>query len=122
MVILPCRLQYRWCVIPVPPSVIAPNPRTHQVREPLDKIDPNNQHIDAWEVILYVLALSFSLESGSFALPPWCTLTGLKFQTTSKLVDLPKSLRDLVLRSLRDIDLQADAFCDLALVLVLELR
>lgn len=33
------------------------------VREPLDKIDPNNQRIDAWEVILYVLALSFSLDN-----------------------------------------------------------
>jgi len=54
----------------VPPSVTVSDPGPHQVREPLDKIDPNNQHIDAWEVILYVLALSFSLESESFALLP----------------------------------------------------
>ena len=69
MVILSCRLQYRWCVMPAPPLVTISDPASHQVREPLDKIDPNNQHMDAWEVILYVLALSFSLESEPFTLP-----------------------------------------------------
>ena len=45
-------------------------PRMHQVQEPLDKIDPNNQRIDPWEVILYVLALSFFLESEYLLLLP----------------------------------------------------
>lgn len=54
----------------VPPPVAVSDPGPHQVREPLEKIDPNNQHIDTWEVILYVLALSFSLESEPLALLP----------------------------------------------------
>jgi hypothetical protein len=56
--------------MPISTSTTVSKPRPQQVQEPLDKIDPNNQHIDAWEVILYVLALSFSLESESFVLLP----------------------------------------------------
>ena len=52
------------------PVAAVSEPRLYQVREPLDKIDPNNQYIDAWEVILYVLALSFSLDSESSVLLP----------------------------------------------------
>jgi len=59
--------------MPIYPIDDVSEPRLHQVREPLDKIDPNNQHIDPWEVILYVLALSFSLDSESFALLPGYT-------------------------------------------------
>jgi len=54
----------------ISPAAVVSEPRPYQVREPLDKIDPNNQHIDAWEVILYVLALSFSLDSESSVLLP----------------------------------------------------
>ncbi|KAM5535497.1 hypothetical protein V8D89_010834 [Ganoderma adspersum] len=32
------------------------------VREPLDKLDPNHRDLDVWEVIMYVLALSFSFQ------------------------------------------------------------
>ncbi|KAI0375859.1 hypothetical protein BV20DRAFT_959903 [Pilatotrama ljubarskyi] len=32
------------------------------VREPLDKLDPDHGDLDAWEVVMYVLALAFSLE------------------------------------------------------------
>ena len=70
MVILPIHLQHRWCVMLIFPVTAVSEPRLHQVREPLDKIDPNNQYIDAWEVILYVLALSFSLDSESSVLLP----------------------------------------------------
>lgn len=42
--------------------------KPHQVREPLDRIDPNYQRIDAPEVILYVLALSFLFDSKPFPL------------------------------------------------------
>lgn len=48
--------------------------RPPKVREPLDKIGPNSKYIDPWEVIVYVLALSFSLESESFMLLPRCIL------------------------------------------------
>lgn len=70
MVVLPSRVQYRWCVILISLAAVVSEPGLHQVREPLDKIDPNNQHLDAWEVILYVLALSFSLDSESSVFLP----------------------------------------------------
>lgn len=38
------------------------NPPPYTVREPLDKIDVRHSTFDAWEVILYVMALSFLLE------------------------------------------------------------
>jgi hypothetical protein len=66
-------------------AVILTNPKLHQVREPLDKIDPNNQHIDLSEAILYVLALSFSLDSELPVPFHVCSLTGFKTQTTSRL-------------------------------------
>lgn len=37
-------------------------PYAKTVREPLDKLDPNHSDFDAWEIIMYVLALSFSFE------------------------------------------------------------
>lgn len=54
------------------PTAVLPELRLRKVREPLDKIDPNSQNIDPWEVIVYVLALSFSLESESLVLLPEC--------------------------------------------------
>ncbi|KZT05660.1 calcium activated cation channel [Laetiporus sulphureus 93-53] len=33
------------------------------VREPLDKLDPDHSELDIWEVIMYILALSFSFEN-----------------------------------------------------------
>jgi hypothetical protein len=50
------------------------------VREPLDKVDPGNLDLDVWEIILYVMALSFALEdvikvSTFKAFPSFCTLT-----------------------------------------------
>ncbi|KAA1466592.1 hypothetical protein DENSPDRAFT_811729 [Dentipellis sp. KUC8613] len=35
------------------------------VREPLDKLDPSHRHLDAWEVVLYVMSLAFTLEGQS---------------------------------------------------------
>lgn len=32
------------------------------VREPLDKIDVTHSTFDAWEIVLYVMALSFMIE------------------------------------------------------------
>ncbi|KAG1815632.1 uncharacterized protein BJ212DRAFT_230992 [Suillus subaureus] len=32
------------------------------VREPLERLDPNHTMVDIWEVVLYVMALAFSLE------------------------------------------------------------
>lgn len=32
------------------------------VREPLDKVHRGHQALDAWEVVMYILALAFSLE------------------------------------------------------------
>ncbi|KAI0677344.1 hypothetical protein C8Q78DRAFT_1002340 [Trametes maxima] len=32
------------------------------VREPLDKLDPDHSDLDGWEIVMYVLALAFSLE------------------------------------------------------------
>jgi hypothetical protein len=32
------------------------------VREPLDKIDITHRTFDAWEILLYFMALSFTLE------------------------------------------------------------
>ena len=70
MVVLPSRVQYRRCVTLISLAAVVSEPKLHQVREPLDKIDPNNQHMDAWEVILYMLALSYSLDSESSVLLP----------------------------------------------------
>jgi hypothetical protein len=36
------------------------------VREPLDKIDITHLTFDAWEIILYVMALSFAFEGNLF--------------------------------------------------------
>ena len=102
-------------------AAIATNPKLLQVREPLDKIDPSNQHLDLSETVLYVLALSFSLDSEPFLLLFTCTLTESKLQTTSKLVDyhsLPVSLSYVPFVT----DLQAAPFCILAFILILELR
>ncbi|KAI0772122.1 hypothetical protein BD413DRAFT_548533 [Trametes elegans] len=33
------------------------------VREPLDKLDPSHGDLDEWEIVMYVLALAFSLEA-----------------------------------------------------------
>lgn len=35
------------------------------MREPLDKIDVAHRSFDAWEVVLYIMALSFTLEGVS---------------------------------------------------------
>ncbi|KAH9948400.1 hypothetical protein B0H21DRAFT_690173 [Amylocystis lapponica] len=32
------------------------------VREPLDKLDPDHSDLDPWEIVMYILALSFSFE------------------------------------------------------------
>ncbi|KAG1761379.1 hypothetical protein EDD22DRAFT_897285 [Suillus occidentalis] len=32
------------------------------VREPLDRLDPNHTVLDVWEIVLYIMALAFSLE------------------------------------------------------------
>ncbi|KAJ3556721.1 hypothetical protein NM688_g1867 [Phlebia brevispora] len=32
------------------------------VREPLDRLDPNHEDLDFWEIIMYILALSFAFE------------------------------------------------------------
>lgn len=74
MVILPRRIQCCRCVMLTTPMAVAAELRPRKVREPLDKIDPNSQNIDPWEVIVYVLALSFSLESESFVLLSGCIL------------------------------------------------
>ncbi|KAF9651096.1 hypothetical protein BDM02DRAFT_3267407 [Thelephora ganbajun] len=73
------------------------------VREPLDKIDPNNQHIDPWEVILYVLALSFSFDN-NFKVDMLSTIPGIR-----PYVSLMP-------------DLQAAALRNMTFVLILELQ
>lgn len=34
----------------------------HPVREPLDKLNRDHDDLDEWEIVMYVLALAFSLE------------------------------------------------------------
>jgi hypothetical protein len=67
-----------------------------------------------------VLALSFSLESESSVFLPRYRSDRIEIIDNFKVVVLPYGCPDSVLPSLRDIDLQADALCDLALLLVLE--
>lgn len=58
-------------------AALLTQPKLLQVREPLDKIDPNNQHIDLPEAILYTMALSFLLDSELLVPFHVCSLTGL---------------------------------------------
>ena len=47
----------------------------HKVREPLDKV-ANYEDLDAWEVVMYVLALAFSFEGLFLPFKRFTSLTG----------------------------------------------
>lgn len=49
------------------------------MREPLDKIDVTHRTFDAWEIILYIMALSFTIE-GKSHLPLYFHLTNTHFR------------------------------------------
>jgi hypothetical protein len=50
----------------------------HLVRQPTERLDPNNNWtFDEWEIVLYVLALSFFIEGSSSdpLIPSLCSIT-----------------------------------------------
>ena len=51
---------------PVPTDVLWRLMDQLTVREPLDKLDPNHRDLDGWEIIMYILALSFSFQGKYF--------------------------------------------------------